>query len=111
MVTERERNEVSESIPSWLLGAPIDRVIRIDVGLEGNWSETVKPVWSPDTGFTGFDEVVRSHVEYRPALEFCLADEWIGIRCCQAQNGLNVLDEEKARRLIEFVESFEGRTS
>jgi len=111
MTTENEPDKTSESIPRWLSGVPVDRVIRIDVGLEGNWSETVRPVWSRSTGFTGFEQVPRCHSEHRPALELYLADGWIGIPCFQVRNGQNVLDEARARRLVDYVESRTGRAS
>jgi hypothetical protein len=107
-MTANRVDEHSESVPRWLRAAPIDRVIRIDVGLEGNWSETVRQVWSRSTGFTGFEQVARSHSEFRPALELCLKGGWIGILCFQLRNGQNVLDETKARRLVEYVESCQG---
>ena len=110
-MTENEPDETPESIPRWLRVMPVDRVIRIDVGLEGNWSETVRQVWSQSTGLTGFEQVARSHFEYRPALELCLAEGWIGIPCFQVLSGQNVLDEAKARRLVEYVESRQGRTT
>lgn len=110
MTTENEPDETSESIPRWLSRVPVDRVIRIDVGLEGSWSETVRQVWSQSTGFTGFEQVARSHFEHRPALELCLAEGWIGIPCFRVSDGQNVLDEEKARRLVEYVESCQGRS-
>ena len=109
MTTENEPDETSESIPRWLSGAPVDQVIRIDVGLEGNWSETVRQVWSRSTGFTGFEQAPRCHSEYRPALELYLADGWIGIPCSRVSDGQNVLDEAKARRLVEYVESCQGQ--
>lgn len=111
MVTDSEADGTLESIPRWLQSAPIGRVIRIDVGLEGNWSETVRPVWSQSTGYTGFAQVARSHSEYRPALELYLTDGWIGLPCSVVRNGQNVLDEEKARRLIEYVQASQGRAT
>jgi hypothetical protein len=110
MITESEPNETFESIPGWLRGVPIDRVIRIDVGLEGNWSETVRHVWTPETGFTGFEQVVRSHPEYLPALELYFADGWIGIRCFRVSDGQNVLDEAKARQLVEVCDGLRAPT-
>lgn len=111
MMTENEPDETTHSIPRWLRSVPLDRVIRIDVGLEGNWSETVRQVWSPSKGFTGFEQVPRCHSEYRPALELYLVDGWIGIQCFQVSDGQNVLDEPKARRLVELVESCTGPSS
>jgi len=111
MMTEYESDETTPAIPRWLSGVPIDRVIRIDVGLEGSWSETVRQVWSPSTGFTGFEQAPRCHSEYRPALELYLADGWIGIPCYRVSDGQNVLDEAKARRLVELVESCAGPLS
>ena len=111
MTTEKAPNEISESIPRWLRSVPVDRVIRIDVGLEGNWSETVRQVWSRSTGFTGFEQVPHCHSEYRPALELYLAEWWIGIPCFRVSDGQNVLDEAKARRLVEYVESRQASAS
>ncbi len=61
-------------------------------------------MWSPATGFTGFDQVVRDHPKYRPAVELYLADGWIGIPCFRVSDGQNVLDEAKARRLVQMCD-------
>ena len=108
MRTENDPTDGSDSLPDWLTVFPVDRVVRIDVGLEGNWSETVRQVWSRSAGFTGFEEVARSHPEYRPAVELYLADGWIGVHCSRVIDGQNVLDEAKARLLVEYVETRRG---
>jgi hypothetical protein len=109
IVITNEPHEVYKSIPPWVWDVPMEQVIRADAGLEGNWSETVRQVWSQSTGFAGFEQVVASHPGYRPALELCLSDGWIGIPCFQVRGGQNLLDEAKARLLIECVESRQGR--
>ena len=109
MTIENDLPDTSESIPHWLSAVPVDLVIRIDVGLEGNWSETVEPVWSRSVGFIGFQKVARSHPQHRPAVELYLADGWIGIPCFRVSDGQNVLDEAKARLLIDYVASRQGR--
>jgi hypothetical protein len=96
---------VPSSLPQWLQSVPVERVVRIDAGLEGQWSETVTAVWSPESGVVNFSDVVRSHPDYRPALELYLDDCWIGIPCSVFQDGRHVLDEDKARQLIEYVAS------
>jgi len=108
MTTECDPADSSNSIPGWLTAVPVGRVTRIDVGLEGNWSETVKQVWSRSTGFTGFEQVARSHAEHRPAIELYLADGWIGIHCYRVEGGQYVLDEAKARSLVDYVASRRG---
>ncbi len=100
-----EANEVPLALPCWLRFVPVERVIRIDVGLEGKWSETVGPVWSQTGGFLGFAQVPRSHSEYRPALELYLDEGWIGLPCFKIHGGRNVLDEVRARKVVDYVES------
>jgi hypothetical protein len=114
MTSQLDRGEAGEqfagmrvpsSLPQWLQSVPVDRVVRIDAGLEGQWSETVTAVWTPGPGDMGLSDVVRSHVEFQPALELYLDDCWIGIPCSVFQDGQHVLDEDKARQLIEYVAS------
>jgi hypothetical protein len=97
--------EVPSSLPQWLRAVPVDRVVRIDAGLEGQWSETVTAVWTPKADVVDLSDVVHSHPKYRPALELYLDDCWIGVPCSVFQGGEHRLDEEKARRLIEYVSS------
>jgi hypothetical protein len=104
-MTTNEANELPMSLPRWLRLVPVERVIRIDVGLEGKWSETVRPVWSQTAGFLGFEQVPYSHSEYRPALELYLDEGWIGLPCFKIHGGRNVLDEARARQVVDYVES------
>ncbi len=56
-------------IPPWLETFAADLVDCIELGLEGDWSATVRTVWSRDQGFLGFDGPATEHTDFRPALE------------------------------------------
>ena len=86
-------------IPPWLETFAADLVDRIELGLEGDWSATVRTVWSRDQGFLGFDG---------PATELYLADGWIGVHCFRFEDGRYMLDREKAEALIKHVRSGGG---
>ncbi len=90
--------------PDWLRDVPVQKVIRIDVGLEGQWSETVTAVWSVADGFGGFDDVVKHHPRYRQAVELYLQDGWIGVPCSIESPDGHEFDEALARDLIACVE-------
>lgn len=82
----------------------LNRLCRVDVGLEGDWSGTVVPVWTRADGFLGFDGVSRSHAFHRPSLELYFDDGWIGLRCCRHEGGEHVFDEGLARAVLDWVE-------
>lgn len=105
----KRTEDVGGTIPPWLCHVPLDHLTRIDVGLEGNWSETVTEVWCRSRGLVGFDRIVGGHPRFRPALELYLPDGWIGILCFRRCHGQNVFDERKARAIIAHVEQRLGR--
>ena len=92
------------SLPAWLDDVPAHKVVRIDVGLEGQWSETVTAVWSVADGFRGFDDVAKNHPTHRPAVELYLEDGWIGVPCSIESPDGQEFDEALARDLIAYVE-------
>jgi hypothetical protein len=99
----------SKEIPDILSRIPLDGIVRIDAGLEGDWSPSVATVWSRESGFVGFSNVIRSHPSHNPSLELYFDGAWLGIHCHTRINGKNVFDETFARRIIEFVEKSLGQ--
>lgn len=97
-------NELVE-IPLCLTTISHEDILRIDLGLEGDWSNTVVTVWSRRQGLVGFSHAIASHPNYKPSLEFYCRDSWLGIHCCVRKNGMYILDEIYAARLIEYVVS------
>ena len=87
-----------------LEGIPLDGILRIDVGLEGDWSGSVVTVWTRDWGLVGFDQVVRSHSDHRPSAEFYFDGAWVGVHCFRIEEGRNVFDEDLALELVRQVE-------
>ncbi len=83
----------------------LDGIKRIDVSLEGDWSDSVTTVWARNRGFPGFERVRRSHEKHRPSLEFYFDGSWVGVHCCNSENDHNVFNEKLARELLDFVES------
>jgi hypothetical protein len=76
-------------------------LLRIDIGLEGNWAETVTTVWTREGGFRGFASAARQHRTYRPSIELVFSEGWIGLRCDRQAGSLYVLDEQVAREIID----------
>ena len=95
-------------IPPWLETFAADLVDHIELGLEGDWSATVRTVWSRDQAFLGFDGPATEHTDFRPAPELYLADGWIGVHRFRFEDGRYVLDRAKAEALIEHVRSGGG---
>ena len=83
----------------------LSAIVRIDAGLEGDWSGTVVPVWTQDEGGLGFDQVVRSHTAHRPSLELYYDGAWLGFHCFQREGGRNVFDEELALGVVRWVDA------
>ena len=83
----------------------VQGLLRIDVGLEGDWSGSVVTVWTREGGLLGFDAVVRSHPEHKPSAELYFDGAWIGVHCFRVEAGVHVFDEAAARGLVEEIES------
>jgi hypothetical protein len=96
---------MSSALPDWLTLVPRDRLLRIDLGLEGDWSATVTTVWRPGTGFLGLGTRPWRHADYRPALELYLEDGWIGVRCERRDDRGFDVDEPRLLEVIRWVES------
>ena len=96
---------MESKIHEYVRAIPIDNILRIDIGLEGDWSSTAVTVWTRDNGLLGFDEITRSHAINKPSLEFYYGDSWLGIHCFQRDEEKNFFDEELARKIIQFIES------
>ena len=84
---------------------PLDRVARIDVGLEGDWSGSVVTVWTRDGGLVGFERVERSHPAHKPSIELYFDGAWAGVHCFRVNAGVNEFDEVLAKDLVRLVES------
>ena len=91
-------------LPDALANIPLRGLRRIDLALEGAWSETVAPLWTPEGGFAGFSRAPAPHPDRKPALELYFDEWWIGIHCWQRTDGRYVLDEERARAIVAWVE-------
>ena len=96
---------------SVLAALPFEELLRIDVALEGAWSETVRPLWTPADGFLGLSQVPAPRPGLRPALELYFAGYWIGIHCHRVERGEYVFDPELAALLIAEVEARRKSTS
>lgn len=82
----------------------LDDLVRIDAGLEGDWSDTVVTIWTRQDGLIGFGSCPASHSEHFPSVELIFPAHWLGMRCYVRHAGLNELDERMAMTVIELVE-------
>ena len=94
-----------------LSACSIDELTRIDVGLEGEWSQTVQTVWTRDDGWLSQKDVVREHASLKPSLELYLVDGWIGLHCCKWDGRVYVLDESLMERVVQDVEAERAKSS
>jgi hypothetical protein len=99
----------SHGLPEILTEISLERLIRIDAGLEGDWSPTVVTVWSSDDGLVGFEAVADRHPVFKPSLELYFDGAWIGVHCFRRVGDENVFDEELARDVIGYVEEVRAR--
>lgn len=95
---------MKSKLPSILEQINIDTIKRVDVALEGNWSNTVVTVWNANEGFIGFDKAIKSHRNLKPSIELYFTNTWIGIHCFRMEKNLNIFDEQYALNIINFIE-------
>jgi hypothetical protein len=82
----------------------LDDLVRIDVGLEGDWSPSVATVWTRGHGMSGFDAAPRGHHEHIRSVELIFPEHWVGMRCFVRKADRNAFDERLARTIVELVE-------
>lgn len=90
--------------PRWLDPEILDQVIRIDLGLEGDWSKTVSCVWDRDSGYLGLPQDLPRTAELRPCLELYMEDGWIGLHCFALRDGVHEVDVERLHSVVEYVD-------
>ncbi len=71
---------------------------RIDLALEGAWSETVVTVWTAKDGLIGFSQTPPGS----PSLELYFEDIWI--HCYQRVGHKTHFDQSYAQAIIDWVE-------
>jgi hypothetical protein len=91
-------------LPPALAGISYRGIRRIDVALEGAWSETVAPLWTPDEGFLGFSAAPAPQAARPPALELYFDGWWIGVHCHVQRDGLYLLDRDRAMAIVVHIE-------
>ena len=79
-------------------------VDRIDVGLEGSWSQSVCTVWNRRDGWLGMTGVTREHSDFKPSVELYFSDGWIGLHCFQRLENSYVLDDSRLEQIVSEVE-------
>jgi hypothetical protein len=94
----------STEFPAFITRISLEKILRIDLGLEGDWSNTVVTVWSRYQGRLGFSKAFISHPNYKPSLELYFSDFWLGVHCFSHKDGMYLFDEVFATKLIEYVE-------
>lgn len=92
-------------IPDLIEKLPIESLIRIDMGLEGNWNPTVSTIWTREAGFKRFSTSGLSHPIFKPSLELYFPGIWIGLHCFRSDAGQNLFDKNLASEVVNFVEA------
>ena len=92
-----------------LAACQLDDLTRIDLGLEGDWSESVQVAWTRDAGSQHVNRQRVEHPSFKPSLELYFKDGWIGLHCFRRVGDKNLLDEVLLEELIGLVETLIGR--
>ena len=88
-----------------LSASPLEDLIRIDLGLEGDWSASVRVAWTRAHGTQRLDGRQLEHSSFKPSLELYFVDGWIGMHCYRRVADKYVLDVELLKSVIELVEA------
>lgn len=82
---------------------PLSRLERIDCAFEGDWSGSVRTVWSPDVPEVRLPDRTWTTARYRPSIELMFDSSWFGIRCYTEGDGIRRLDARRATEIIDYV--------
>ena len=91
-------------IPKLIRDISLNKLKRIDVGLEGNWNSSVVTIWTRNEGLIDSCRFNESDTVYKPSLELYFEDGWIGIHCYKQLSNRNVFNRDFALKIIQFVE-------
>jgi hypothetical protein len=83
---------------------PYADLLRIDLALEGAWSETVRALWTPASGVVDPVQAPAARPGCRPALELYFPTFWVGVPCWRLERGECTFDRELALIVIAEVE-------
>ena len=92
-------------LPPILASLPYADLLRVDAALEGDWSETVTPLWTRESGFLGFSNLPSPQPNRRPALELYFPGYWVGLHCFHDRDGRFEFDTGHARDIISYVDA------
>ena len=84
-------------------------VLRIDAGLEGAWSETVRAIYTPDRGWLGATLDDLTHARFKPCVEVYFEGFWLGLPAFECSAGINRIDEKETRRIADLVAHHRSR--
>lgn len=84
-------------------GLPLRELKRIDCAFEGDWSGSVRTVWSCDDPAVNLPGPAWVSDRFLPSLELMFDTTWFGIRCYTEQGGTYGLDVERATAIIDHV--------
>ena len=90
-------------LPAWLPESVLEHVRRIDLGVEGAWSQSVRCVWTREGTAAGTLEGLPAGPGLRPSLELYMDGGWVGVHCARREGGVQVLDADLAREWIRLV--------
>jgi hypothetical protein len=107
MAEEAERAGASV-LPDWITAGAVRDVVCVELGLDGEWTSTARPIWVPGGGLNLAGATMR-HPLRRPAIEIRLRDGWIGLLAAASGVDGYVTDESFLRRVIAQVASGAGR--
>lgn len=93
-----------KEIPKIVREISLPEIQRIDVALEGAWSQSVFTVWTRAAGFKSFSDQVLSHQIFKPSLELYFENYWLGIHCYNLIDNIFIFDTEFALEIIRFIE-------
>ncbi len=96
--------KLSSAITEVLNAFDLNDLIRLDVGLEGDWSPTVVTVWGSGT-IVAVKNCLPAHPEFKPSLELYFDGLWVGLYCYKRIDGLNHFDEDLAMSVMAFIEA------
>ena len=95
---------MSEELFDVIRKLPLEKVEKIDAGLEANWNATVTTLWTKNDGFLGFDKLEKEHSENKHCVELHFDNGcWFGFLCSDRINDKYVFNEKLVLEIIEMV--------
>ena len=89
-------------IPNIIKNLPLNDLLRVELSLEGSWSENIRTIWLPEQEII-YSNIDFSHKKYIPSLELYFSYGWVGFNCSNLIKDRYTFDNILAKEVLIYI--------